>query len=343
MVDQYQGKTAAEWSALGKQGKARAASRGGQTGKEWTGSGADPYDRSAIQTQIQGDAALRQTAQETQQYKDWTGGASGFTDIYREGKAGEITGPEYHLGKSGDVDIHGYPDDWAIRRTDEGEYITPTTGSWAGKEYFKPTDSGGGGGNGDQPSTGGGNDLVDSSALQQMNITELTDDMSIFGMLEKVMRQDSPLYRAAITRGMQDMARRGMYNVNTTLVADAIQGQMNQVMASLVKDEVGILTDNLYYNAEWGQKEIAAANAYVRQRLLNKLQNAATLQLQEITNTGLYAQKMLGETGATDRQRMETYADIMGQTYGKADQPEAQYWEDWLKLFGSEEQKKALA
>ena len=37
MANVYKGKSAEEWGALGKFGKARAASRGGQTGKEWKG------------------------------------------------------------------------------------------------------------------------------------------------------------------------------------------------------------------------------------------------------------------------------------------------------------------
>ena len=324
MVDKWGNKTADEVFALGGTGpEAKAA---------YIRSGGKAKDFKSKSAGFRKTGRESATGQATKQYQDWTGGSSGYTDIYREGRAGEVAGPEHHLGKSGDVDIHGYPDDWAIRRTDEGEYITPTTGSWAGKEYFKPTDSGGGG---DTPApTTGGDDLVDTNALQQMNVAELTDDMSIFGMLEKVMRQDSPLYRAAITRGMQDMARRGMYNVNTTLVADAIQGQMNEVMAGLVREEVKLLTDNLYYNAEWGQKEIAAANAYVRQRLLNKLQNAAAINLQEITNTGLLTQKRLGEEGATERQRMDTYADVMGKPYGESDQALPEYWDTWFEKFG---------
>jgi hypothetical protein len=251
-----------------------------------------------------------------------TSGASGFTDTY-----GDVHGPEVGVP---DVDIHGYPEDWTVVAVEGGQQITkPGYGT-----YFKPTQDQYLPGYEKADGSTGGNDLVDSSAIQQMNITELTDDMSILGMLEKVMRQDSPLYRAAITRGMQDMARRGMYNVNTTLVADQINKNLNEQMVDLVKSEVKILTDNLYYNAEWGNKEIAAANAYVRERLLNKLQNAAAINLQNITNQGLYAQKLLGETGATERQRMETYASLIGKTYGESDQAMPEYWKVWFDKFG---------
>ena len=129
MVDLYKGKTAAEWSALGKPGKARAASRGGQTGKKWTGPGADPYDRSAIEADVQKDDTLRKVAQDTKKYQDWLSGPSGFTDKYRGG-ASMLKGPEFGIP---DVDNEGYPTGWkeesGTKDGEEGTWITP--GRWS--------------------------------------------------------------------------------------------------------------------------------------------------------------------------------------------------------------------
>ena len=274
MVDLYQGKTSAEWAALGKHGKSRAASRGGQTGKEWAGDGADPYDRSAIQTRIEGDSGLSRTAQETKQFQDWTQGASGFSDIYRKGKPGEVTGPEYGIP---DVDIHGYPTGWkqegGTKDGEEGQWITTADN----KRYFKPRDTGGGGGgNGDQPSTGGSAVVT---GAQPFALSTLTSDMDLSNAIAGLLDMNSPLFKAAGNAAMQRMAKRGLGIVNSSIAFGEVERAILEVAMPIAKAEVDNLIANMNKNTEWTNAERKQANDYVFGKMLKDIDNAAAHKL----------------------------------------------------------------
>ena len=294
MVDLYQGKTAAEWSALGKQGKARAASRGGQTGKEWTGSGADPYDRRAIQAQVQADAGLRQTAQDTKKYQDWLSGPSGYTDVYRGGAA-QLKGPEVGIP---DVDIEGYPTGWkeesGTKDGEEGTWITPAAGHHWTKKYFKPTDTGGGGGNGDQPSTGGGAVVT---GVQPFALSTLTDEMDLSNAIAGLLDQNSPLFKAAGNAAMQRMAKRGLGIVNSSIAFGEVERAILDVAMPIAKAEVDNLIANLNKNTEWTNAERKQANDYVFKKMLDDINNAATLQLNLMKERSALAQQQVSAYG----------------------------------------------
>jgi hypothetical protein len=301
----FKGKNAAEVFALGGTGpEAKAAFIRGGGKKEDFKSQSRGFRETARESAIGKQTAGFQAA---------TGGSSGYTDVYRSGQAGEITGPEFHLGKSRDVDIHGYPEDWAIRSTDEGQYITPTTGSWAGKEYFKPTDSGGGGGD---TTTGGGGVVI--SGMQPFDLATLTDEMDLINVISNLVNRDSPLMKAAGTAAMQRMAKRGSGLLNSSIALRTVEDAVIRLATDIGSKHVDNLIANLEKNTQWTNDQRKQANDYVYGLMVKEIDNAATLKLQG-----------LKETSALAQQRYSGLADIMA-----AEKTQPSYWDEYMKRVG---------
>ena len=318
MVDLYKGKTAAEWSALGKPGKARAASRGGQTGKKWTGPGADPYDRSAIEAKVQEDDKLRKVAQDTKKYQDWLSGSSGYTDVYRRG-ASKLRGPEVDID---DVDVHGYPEGWTqaagTKDGEEGTWITPAAGHHWTKKYFKPTDTGGGG---DGDTTTGGSGVV-ISGMQPFNLATLTDEMDLINVISNLVNRDSPLMKAAGTAAMQRLAKRGSGMLNSSIALRSVENAVISLAADIGSKHVDNLIANLEKNTQWTNDQRKQANDYVFKKMLNDINNVATLKLQG-----------LKEASALEQQKYSGLADIMA-AGDDAELSLASYWDEYMKRVG---------
>ena len=283
MANVYKGKSAAEWGALGKFGKARAASRGGQTGKEWKGEGEDPYKRSKVMSDIQKDTnKLKSVAEQTKQFKDWTQGASGFSDIYRKDKAGEIKGAEYDLKQKGwDVDIKGYPKDWKLEYGDDRLAITPK----GGQTYYKDRDRGGGGGD---TSTGGGGAKLETILRpdQTPSLREITSDMDLRSMIANVIDTNNPLFRMVQTRALQNQARIGGGRVNASMgresVVAALLGKAEDI-ATKVIDTFNIAM-NKYADASDAFK--SALNKAYYDEMLARVNNSNQVTLREMTEAG---------------------------------------------------------
>ena len=305
----FKGKTAQQVFELGGTGpqakRAWLAEDTSRTGKDF-GAASGELRRTARETAI---------GKQTAGFQKATGGPSGFTDIYRAGQAGQITGPEQHLGKSRDVDVHGYPSGWEIEGVEGGQWITPDTGSWKGKKYFKPTDTGGGGGGG-----GGGDQNATVVSTTSMDMATLTDEMDLSNKLTEIINTNSPLFKAATTRAMQAMAKRGI--VNSSIAQGEVMNSILNVAMPIAQAEVKTLTDNLYMNQDWTNKDRAMANAYAYDNMLTKLQGAIDYELKLLTESGLY-----------QRQRMEDVAALMGKTYGTDQLPKASIWEKYTTTF----------
>ena len=303
--DRWEGKTAEQIFALG--GKGSAAK------KAYEASGAEaPWSRD-LSSQLRKSARETDIGQQTKKYQDFVSGPSGFSDIYRSGKAGQITGPEHHLGKSRDVDVHGYPSGWKIEAADGGQWITPDTGSWKGRKYFKPTDTGGGGG-------GGGDQQSTVTSDTKMDMATLTDEMDLSNKLTEIINTNSPLFKAATTRAMQGMAKRGI--VNSSIAQGEVMNSILAVAMPIAQAEVKNLTDNMYYNTDWTNKDKIMANEYAQQAMLKKIQGAIDKELRLMTEQGSYT-----------RQRMGDMAGLMKTGYGEDDQPDPSIWGKYSSMF----------
>jgi len=312
MANVYKGKSAAEWGALGKFGKARAASRGGQTGKEWKGDGADPYKRSDVMSEIQADTKLKGISKQTKQFEDWTQGASGFSDIYRKGKAGEIKGPEYDLKQKGwDVDIKGYPEDWGRRSVEGGEWITPK----GGKAYFKPKQEQSLGGGGDT-STGGAGELKLETVLkpdQTPALREITSNMDLRSMIANVIDTNNPLFKIVQTKALQNQARIGGGRVNASMGRESVVAAMLGKAEGIASEVVAAfnIAANKYADTSDALK-LALNNAYY-QEMLARVNNSNQVTLREMTEVGFNWRAVLeAKAGAAQTKTPAQFERYMG-------------------------------
>ena len=285
MANVYKGKSAEEWGALGKFGKARAASRGGQTGKEWKGEGEDPYNRSKIMSDIQEDTKLKSVSEQTNQFKDWTQGASGFTDIYRKGKAGEIKGLEYDIP---DVDIYGYPTGWkqeaGTKDGAEGQWITTDKD----QRYFKPTQeqylSGGGG----DTSTGSSDSTVTTSLRpdQTPSLREITSDMDLRNMIANILDTNSPLFKMAQTRALQNQARIGGGRINASMGRDSVFAALLGESKAIALEVTNTFKEAMHKYADTSDAFKLALNKAYYDEMIARVNNANQVKLRQMTEAG---------------------------------------------------------
>ncbi len=161
--------------------------------------------------------------------------------------------------------------------------------------------------------------IYDTSTTK-MELATLTDQMDLSNKLTEIINTNSPLFKAATTRAMQAMAKRGI--VNSSIAQGEVMNAIMAVAMPLAQAEIKTLTDNLYYNTDWSNKDKAMANEYAYNNMLKKLQGAVDYQL-----------KLLSESGLNYRQRMQTMGSLMGQGYGEDDMPQPSVWEAWSEMF----------
>jgi len=153
-----------------------------------------------------------------------------------------------------------------------------------------------------------------------MDMATLTDEMDLSNKLTEIINTNSPLFKAATTRAMQAMAKRGI--VNSSIAQGEVMNAILNVAMPIAQAEVKTLTDNLYMNQDWTNKDRAMANDYAYNNMLKKLQGAIDYQLKLLTESGLY-----------QRQRMEDVAALMGKGYGEDSMPKPSIWEAYSKKF----------
>jgi hypothetical protein len=161
---------------------------------------------------------------------------------------------------------------------------------------------------------------VYDASTTTMEMATLTDEMDLSNKLTEIINTNSPLFKAATTRAMQAMAKRGI--VNSSIAQGEVMNAILNVAMPIAQAEIKTLTDNLYFNTDWSNKDKAMANEYAYNNMLKKLQGAIDYQLKLLTESGLY-----------QRQRMGDIAGLMGKTYGKEELPQASIWEAYGKKF----------
>jgi len=271
--------TPEQFMALGEGSKAKAAWETKYPDKKWS---------KTVSSDIRSQAKIKHPRQvaATQKYQDWTTGSSGYTDIYRQGKTGEIKGPEYGIP---DVDIYGYPKDWNVEYGDDRMAITPK----GGKTYYKPT---GGGGGGDGVTTGGGGGVV-NMAIQPFDLPSLTSEMDFSNAIASFINKDSPLFKAAGNAAMQRMAKRGLGIVNSSIAFGEVERAIIDVSTGIMKVEIDNLIANLNKRTEWTNAQRKQANDYVYERLAAKIDAAATWQLEKMKGRGALAEQRVSALG----------------------------------------------
>ena len=290
--------TAEKWASLGKMGRAKKATiKGGGT---WT-----PGVRKGLLAGEGMTSGQKKTLEDTKRYKAMLAGPTGTTDIYRPGKWTALTGPERHLGKEGDVDIHGYPTGWKLEEGEQdgekGQWITPDTGSWKGRKYFKPYETPGGGGP-PAPTAGGNNIVVEEANRETPNLAELTDQMMLSNRVSELINRDSPLYRAAMTKAMQRGQARGIMDSSWT--RREVEASIMSVALPIAQQEVQALQQNLYYNTDWTNKDKFMANEAAYNRMLTQLQGSINMTLQKFISGQAYGLQQLRGTQATSLQEL---------------------------------------
>ena len=161
---------------------------------------------------------------------------------------------------------------------------------------------------------------VYDTSTTKMDLATLTDEMDLSNKLTEIINTNSPLFKAATTRAMQAMAKRGI--VNSSIAQGEVMNAILNVAMPIAQAEVKALTDNMYYNTDWTNKDKAMANEYAYNNMLKKLQGAIDYQLKLLTESGLY-----------QRQRMGDMASLMGKGYGEENMPQASIWGQYSNMF----------
>jgi len=124
-----------------------------------------------------------------------------------------------------------------------------------------------------QPNTG--NTVLNQ--IQPMDLATLTDGMMLSNAVSSLVNTNSPLFRAAETRALQEAASRGI--VNSSLAREAVMNAIMKVAIPIAQADVQTLHQNLYYNTDWTNKQKSTYNTYIYDTLKTKLEGAINYTL----------------------------------------------------------------
>jgi len=174
--------------------------------------------------------------------------------------------------------------------------------------------------------------VVEAPVLEVFDMAKLTDSMDLSNKLTEIINTNSPLFKAATTKAMQNMQRIGL--VNSSLAQEAVMNAVINVALPIAQAEVDQLVTNLYYNTDWTNKQKMQANEAAYNKMLTQLQGSLNFSLQQLTGSqniglqnlqgqqdvalqhlkGLQAidlQSLIGEQGSSmqqDRIKAETWS-----------------------------------
>ena len=140
------------------------------------------------------------------------------------------------------------------------------------------------------PDSGPGPDYTDpnssvyvSSEVEAMDMATLTDEMDLSNKLTEIINIDSPLFKAAATKALQVMQKRGI--VNSSLANESVMNAILDVAMPIASAEVQALQQNLYYNKDWTNQQKTDANKYFYERMLTKMKSTLDIQLQKMVQS----------------------------------------------------------
>ena len=161
--------------------------------------------------------------------------------------------------------------------------------------------------------------------VEIMDLATLTDQMDLTNKLEEVINMDSPLFKAAATKALQVMQKRGI--VNSSLANEAVMKAVLDVALPIAQAEVEALQQNLYYNTNWTNEQKANANKYFYERMLVKMRSTLDIQLQKMVQSfgawgryGDWIQNIVTSPGA-DQEAWQRMLDAIGGAGGWPEYP----------------------
>ena len=125
--------------------------------------------------------------------------------------------------------------------------------------------------------------VVEAAKTVPFEMATLTNDMDLSNKLQEIISTNSPLFKAAQTKAMQNMQRRGL--VNSTLAQEAVMNAVINVALPIAKAEVDQLVANLYFNTDWTNKQKTQANQAAYNKMLTQLQGSLNFTLQQLTGS----------------------------------------------------------
>ena len=150
---------------------------------------------------------------------------------------------------------------------------------------------------------GGNNPIVVSDPnLETPDIATLTDEMKLSNKIQELINTNNPLFKAATTKAMQAMARRGL--VNSSLAQGEVMNSIMQVALPIAQAEVKALTENLYYNKDWTNKQKMMANEAAYNKMLTQLQGNLNYTLQQFIEGSRYGLQQLIGKQATGMEKL---------------------------------------
>jgi len=125
--------------------------------------------------------------------------------------------------------------------------------------------------------------VVEAPVVVPFDMAKLTNSMDLTTKLQEIISKNSPLFKAATTKAMQNMQRRGL--VNSTLAQEAVMNAVINVALPIAQAEIDQLVKNLYFNTDWTNKQKAQANEAAYNRMLTQLQGSLNFTLQKLTGS----------------------------------------------------------
>jgi len=142
---------------------------------------------------------------------------------------------------------------------------------------------------------GGDNPIVvDDPSIQTTDMASLTDEMRLSKKIQELINTNSPLFKTATTKAMQAMAKRGL--VNSSIAQGEVMNSIMAVALPIAQAEVKALTENLYYNKDWTNKQKMQANEAAYNKMLTSLQGQLNYTLQQFIEKSKFGlQQLLGQ------------------------------------------------
>ena len=177
-------------------------------------------------------------------------------------------------------------------------------GTEGNRGFVPATGGGGGGGGGTGDGTGDGTEtpfdagdnpiVVDDPTVATPDVAALSDEMKLSNKIQELINTNNPLFKAATTKAMQAMAKRGL--VNSSIAQGDVMNSIMAVALPIAQEEVRALTENLYYNTDWTNKQKMMANEAAYNKMLTQLQGKINYTLQQFIEGSRYGlQQLIGK------------------------------------------------
>tara|TARA_R110000824_G_scaffold117658_2_gene269712 strand:+ start:64 stop:1029 length:966 start_codon:yes stop_codon:yes gene_type:complete len=187
--------------------------------------------------------------------------------------------------------------------------------------------------------------VVETPVVEAFDMAKLTDNMDLSNKLTEIVNTNSPLFKAATTKAMQNMQRIGL--VNSSLAHEAVMNAVINVAMPIAQAEVNQLVTNLYYNTDWTNKQKTQANEAAYNKMLTQVQGSLNFTLQQLTGSqdiglqhlkgaqSMDLQTLIGQQGSSmqqDKLKAETWAKYGDWVTTMATSPGAdqQAWQNML-------------